>query len=74
MQKQKLSLNLKLESFMEVIDLTKQIANIAESESHHPNLKIHSYNRLDIEIYTHEIDGISNKDILLAQKIDELIS
>jgi 4a-hydroxytetrahydrobiopterin dehydratase len=59
--------------FMEVIDVVNQIADLTEMAQHHPDLLIHSYNKLKIMIYTHSEDRITEKDYQLAEKIDKLI-
>jgi 4a-hydroxytetrahydrobiopterin dehydratase len=38
---------------------------------HHPEL-FNVYNRVVIDLTTHDVDGISNLDIELAKKIDSL--
>jgi pterin-4a-carbinolamine dehydratase len=38
---------------------------------HHPEL-FNVYNRVVIDLATHDVDGISNLDIELAKKIDTL--
>lgn len=71
-ENKKLAKNFKLKNFKEVIDLTNQIASLAEKENHHPDLKIHSYNQLKISLTTHAIKGLSKNDFILAAKIDQL--
>ncbi len=65
--------NLKLKDFKSALKLVNEIGVIAESEGHHPNLYIHRYKLLRIELNTHAIDGLSENDFILAAKIDELI-
>jgi 4a-hydroxytetrahydrobiopterin dehydratase len=48
-----------------------QIAELAETEGHHPDLNI-SYNKLRVTLTTHAINGLSENDFILASKIDEL--
>lgn len=40
---------------------------------HHPEW-FNVYNRVDITLSTHECQGLSIRDITLAQKIDEIFS
>ena len=47
------------------------MAELAEDEGHHPDFCVH-YNRVDVTIWTHAIDGLSENDFILAAKIDEL--
>jgi len=68
----KLVLFLNLVNYKHTIDVVNKIAAIAENEGHHPVLHVY-YARLDIELYTFSIDGLSENDFILAAKIDEHI-
>ena len=46
-----------------------KVAELAEKEAHHPNLTI-SWGMCAIEIWTHDIDGLTESDFILATKID----
>jgi len=39
---------------------------------HHPDIFIHSYKKVKIYLFTHSENKITEKDYLLARKIDEL--
>ncbi len=67
----KLNKNYILLHFKDAISFVNQIAEIAEDEGHHPNIFI-KYNQVEIEIYTHAINGLSENDFILAKKIDNL--
>lgn len=58
--------------FKEVIGFINKVADIAEAEGHHPNLYLHDYKKLTIELHTHAIGGLSTNDFILATKIDAL--
>ena len=68
----KLEKNFKFKDFVEAFSFVTKIALIAEKMNHHPDMKI-TYNNVDIELTTHDINGISRNDITLARKIDELL-
>src|SRR5579872_440726 len=57
--------------FDETMMFVNQIAELAETEGHHPDLSI-SYSNLTVELSTHAIGGLSENDFILAAKIDEL--
>ena len=61
----------KFKDFKEAISFVNKVAEIAEQEQHHPNIKI-NYNKVSIELYTHAINGLSENDFILAAKIDEI--
>lgn len=64
-----LTKHFRFQNFMEPMTLANKVAEIAEAIEHHPNLKI-QWGALDIEIWTHDIDGLSVKDFTLAQDIE----
>jgi 4a-hydroxytetrahydrobiopterin dehydratase len=55
--------------FVEAINFVKIVAEIAEKENHHPDIHIF-YNKVLIELSTHDINGLSENDFILAAKID----
>ncbi len=58
-------------NFVKAIEFINQIAEFAEEQEHHPVIT-NSYNYLKIELKTHDVNGISNKDFKLAKTIDNL--
>lgn len=48
------------------------LAFIANTENHHPDLKI-SYNRCEIVWQTHALGGLSLNDFICASKTDQLL-
>ena len=58
-------------NFVKAIEFINQIAEVAEEQEHHPVIT-NSYNYLKIELKTHDVNGISNKDFKLAKTIDNL--
>ncbi len=60
-------------NFREVLSFVHQVGGLAESEGHHPNLYLHDFKKLRLELYTHAIGGLSENDFIMAVKIDELL-
>ncbi len=58
-------------NFIEAFSFITKIALESEKVNHHPDITI-SYNKVNIKLITHEINQISDKDISLAKKIDNL--
>jgi len=58
--------------FREVMDFVNRVAEIAESEGHHPDLLIHQYRQLKVTLWTHATSGLTDNDFILAAKIDEI--
>ena len=48
------------------------MAEIAEKEGHHPDIAIH-WNKVDLDLWTHTINGLHENDFILAAKIDKLL-
>jgi len=61
----------KFRNFVEAMNFVNSIADLAEQEGHHPDFCVH-YNNIEIEIWTHAINGMSENDFILAAKIDLL--
>ena len=58
--------------FMAGMRFFNAIAEVAESDGHHPDLHIEGYRNASVEIWTHAIGGLSENDFILAAKIDKL--
>jgi len=61
----------KFKNFKEAIAFVNAVADIAESEGHHPDITIR-YQRVTLTLTTHAIGGLSENDFILAAKIDRL--
>ena len=57
--------------FSEAFAFMTRVALLAESMQHHPNWS-NVYNRVTIELTTHDLGGLSNLDAELARSIDAL--
>jgi 4a-hydroxytetrahydrobiopterin dehydratase len=53
------------------LDFTNKVGEIAEAEMHHPDIYL-AWGKVRITIYTHSVDGLTELDFALAQKIDAL--
>ena len=62
----------KVKHFVAGIEFFRRVAELAEAEDHHPDLHLVGYRQVRIESWTHSVDGISVKDLILAAKIDDL--
>ncbi|CAN1283218.1 Pterin-4-alpha-carbinolamine dehydratase 2, mitochondrial [Linum perenne] len=70
--KLKLNRSWKAKSFTKGLELFQLVANIAESEGHHPDLHLVGWNDVKIEIWTHAVGGLTENDFILAAKISQL--
>ena len=53
------------------VERCQEIAKIAESERHHPDIEF-GWGYVEIELWTHAIGGLSKNDFIMAAKIDLL--
>ncbi len=67
----KLHREFKFSNFVEAFAFMTKVAIVAEKMDHHPEL-FNVYNRVVIDLATHDVDGISTLDIELAKKINTL--
>ena len=65
----KITKEYKFKDFIGAINFVNHVAEIAEGEGHHPDIKI-NYNKVKLTHSTHAILGLSENDFILAAKID----
>jgi 4a-hydroxytetrahydrobiopterin dehydratase len=61
----------RFKGFLPGVELVNEIARIAETEAHHPDLHL-SYGSLRVDLWTHAAGGLTDNDFILAAKIDHL--
>lgn len=61
----------KFDDFNQAMKRANEIAVIADTEDHHPDLKI-GWGKLEVELWTHFSNGLTENDFILAAKIEEL--
>jgi 4a-hydroxytetrahydrobiopterin dehydratase len=60
-----------LASFPEAIAFVSRLAELAESENHHPDIAI-SYRTVTVRWWTHSAQGITARDLELAGRTSQL--
>ena len=63
--------SLEFRNFREALDYTNKVGEMAEDQGHHPDLYL-SWGKVQIEIWTHKIDGLHEADFVFAAKCDAL--
>jgi len=61
----------KFRNFKEAMVFVNSLAKLADEEGHHPDICIH-YNRVEVELWTYAIKGLSENDFIIAAKADSL--
>lgn len=67
----KISKKLNFVNFKHTMSFINEVARISDEEGHHPVMHV-SYGEVEIELWTHAIDGLSENDFIVAAKIDAL--
>lgn len=63
---------IEFEEFMEGIDFVNLLAEVADEAQHHPDILVR-YDKVTLTLTTHDAGGITDADIELAQRIDNLV-
>lgn len=67
----KVNKTFEFDDFVQAFGFMTRVAMEAEKMNHHPEW-FNVYNRVRIDLVTHDVDGISNYDIKLAKIIDNV--
>ena len=62
-----------LSNFKEALNFVNKIGDAAEDMNHHPDILIHSWNKVKITVCTHSEGGVTEKDFILAHKIEKIL-
>ena len=68
----KITRQFKFKDFKEAIAFVNKVADLAEREGHHPDIKI-VYNKVQLDLFTHAVGGLSENDFIMAAKINNSI-
>lgn len=58
--------------FKEAIQFVNKVAELAESEGHHPDITIF-YNKVQLDLFTHAVGRLSDNDFIMAAKVNKLL-
>ena len=67
-----ISHDFKFKDFSEAFGFMTRVALLAQAADHHPEWN-NVYNRVRITLSTHDAGGLTEKDVKLAEKIDQLL-
>lgn len=56
--------------FKEALAFTNTVGGIAEEQDHHPDIVL-SYGRVQVTIWTHKINGLTESDFVFAAKVEQ---
>ena len=64
--------SIEFEEFMDAIDFVNDLAEIAEEAQHHPTISIR-HTKVTLKLTTHDAGGVTELDVELAQRVDNLV-
>ncbi len=59
--------------FSDAVSFINKVAAVAESQGHHPDLCLHDFKYVEVELWTHKIGGLHRNDFVMAAKLDQLV-
>jgi 4a-hydroxytetrahydrobiopterin dehydratase len=62
--------DLEFKDFAEAMAYVNQVAEVAEEANHHPDIKIHGWNKVRLSLFTHSEGRITDADHAMAERID----
>ena len=57
--------------FKTAMIFVNKVAELANAEDHHPDIKI-VYSKVQLDLFTHAVGGLSENDFIMAAKIDRI--
>ena len=66
----KLASRVEFESYSECVEFANKVFSIAEEENHHPEIMV-EYGAVEIDLWSHEENTITEKDLEVAELIEE---
>ena len=63
--------NFMFSSFTQALGFIVQVGVLAEKSNHHPEL-FNVYNKVTIRLTTHDVEGVTDKDVDLAKAIGKI--
>jgi Pterin-4a-carbinolamine dehydratase len=68
----KLRRSFRFDNFVTAFGFMAKVALLAEKQDHHPEW-FNVYGRVDIALVTHDVNAISERDLMLADAIEGLV-
>lgn len=59
------------DDFRQALDFTNRVGELAEQQGHHPDIHL-AWGKVDVTVWTHAIDGLTESDFVFAAKTDRL--
>ena len=57
--------------FKQALEFVNRVGEIAENQGHHPDILL-TWGKVEVTLWTHKVDGLTESDFIMAAKIDRL--
>ena len=61
----------RLKNFREALGFVNKVGELAEEQGHHPDIYL-GWGRVEVLVWTHKINGLTESDFIFAAKVDTL--
>ncbi len=68
----RLTTRVEFDNYRDAVFFANSVFSIAEEEFHHPEVKV-EYGAVEIDLWSHEEDGVTEKDIEMAKRIENKV-
>lgn len=62
----------KFPDFAQALAFVNRVGEVAEQQGHHPDILL-TWGKVEITLWTHKIDGLTESDFIMAAKIDKVL-
>ena len=62
---------IKFPDFKSALAFVSKVGAVAEEQGHHPDILL-GWGKVEINLWTHAVDGLTESDFILAAKIDQI--
>lgn len=73
LDQERLVCKVEFDNYRDAVFFANGVFSLAEEQFHHPEVKV-EYGAVSIDLYTHDAEGLTEKDFELAEKIEEKVS
>ena len=57
--------------FQQALDFVNRVGAVAEEQGHHPDIFL-TWGKVEITLWTHAVNGLTESDFIMAAKIDQI--
>jgi 4a-hydroxytetrahydrobiopterin dehydratase len=72
-ERDRLRRDFRFASFTAAIEFVNRVAVVAETVGHHPNIRLHEWCFVELEVYSHVSGGLTRRDVDLAAAVDAML-